>query len=283
MRGYPVFDDGGRLVGLAEFTQEVTARKRTEKQLLQLNQELEQRVRRRTAELSAANSELDAFAYSVSHDLRAPLRSLRGFAEALSEDFGPRLDDVGRDYLGRILSSAERMTGLIDGLLALSRATLADLERQEVNLTELAEEIVAELRAEDPGRRVEVRIAAGLCCTGDRALLRQVLHNLLANAWKFTRDEPDPHFDFGRLTPDEAAAIGRGREEVFFVRDNGAGFDMDYAKRLFEPFQRLHGADEYPGTGIGLATVRRIIRRHAGEVWAEGTPGQGATFYLTLP
>jgi signal transduction histidine kinase len=239
-----------------------------------LNTELEQRVIERTAQLEVANKELEAFSYSVSHDLHAPLRHIDGFSQALLKDHADQLDVEGQDYLRRVRVSAQRMAGLIDAMLALSRITRASLNREQVNLSLLAKAIVSDLRAAYPERDVEFAIHDALTANGDPQLLRIVLDNLIGNAWKFTAGQGRARIEFGALT--------RDGEIQYFVRDNGAGFDMAYADKLFGAFQRLHAATEFPGTGIGLATVSRIIHRHGGRVWAEGATGQGATFYFTV-
>ncbi len=236
--------------------------------------EAEDTLRRYASQLEAANKELEAFSYSVSHDLRAPLRSLDGFSQALLEDYHDRLDDTGRDFLQRVRAASQRMATLIDDLLSLSRVTRGELQVREVDLSALAGAAVAELQKSDPEREVSFTIAPDLVVRADPGLLRIVLQNLLANAWKFTGKRPRARVEVGAMAHD-------GRR-AFFVRDDGAGFDMAYAAKLFGAFQRLHASDEFPGSGIGLATVQRIIHRHGGEVWAEGTPGRGATFYFTL-
>jgi PAS domain S-box-containing protein len=260
--------------GLSIFFNDVTKRKQAEQEIQRLNTDLEQRVRDRTAQLEAANQELESFAYSVSHDLRAPLRGIDGWSMALVEDFSGQLDEEGRHYLGRVRSEAQRMGQLIDDLLRLSRVTRAPLERDSVDLTAVAQSIAGNLREIHADRRIEFTIQPGLTARGDARLLEVVLTNLLNNAAKFT----------GKLAE---AQIGVGRTEhegqpAFFVRDNGAGFDMAYARSLFGPFQRLHRASEFPGTGIGQATVQRIVHRHGGRVWAEAQVDRGATFYFTL-
>jgi PAS domain S-box-containing protein len=250
-------------------------RQQQERAIQSLNAELEERVRARTAELEAANKELEAFCYSVSHDLRAPLRTIDGFSQALLEDLGHQLkaDDVSN--LQRVRAGCQRMGQLIDDLLKLSRLSRAVITTQPVNLSALAEAVAAELRHTAPERQVEFHIAGNLQTAGDPQLLQVALMNLLGNAWKFTGQSSDALIEVG--------ARERGSlSTVFFVRDNGAGFDMKYADKLFAPFQRLHGQAEFPGLGIGLATVQRIIRRHGGRVWAEAAPGQGATFFFTL-
>jgi light-regulated signal transduction histidine kinase (bacteriophytochrome) len=226
------------------------------------------------AELTRANQELDAFAYSTSHDLRGPLRSIDGFSQALLEDYHDKLDDEGKDYLQRVRASSQRMGHLIDDLLKLSRVTRARMRAERVDLTRLAEGITEELARNEPGRVVEFVICRGLTAEGDESLLRIVLQNLLENAWKFTRNRAQSKVEFG------IAKLENG--PVYFVRDNGAGFNMAYSDKLFGAFQRLHSSSEFPGTGIGLATVQRIIHRHAGRIWAEGEVGKGATFYFTL-
>jgi signal transduction histidine kinase len=236
--------------------------------------DLEKRVAERTTELAVANRHLEAFSYSVSHDLRAPLRAILGFARALEDDWGPRLDAEGRNNLDRVLGSARRMGELIDGMLELGRAVRGDMRRIPIDLTALAGEVAAEVRDANPSRSVDLVIAAGLRTVGDPVLLRAVLTNLLGNAWKFTSHKPHARVEVGR----QDAGVG----EPFFVRDNGAGFDMRYAQKLFGVFQRLHGEEEFPGTGVGLATVERIISRHGGRIWAEAKPGEGATFFFTL-
>lgn len=235
---------------------------------------LEQRVRERTAELKAANEELEAFTYSASHDLRAPLRSIDGFAKVLEEDYAARLDDEGKDALRRMRGAAQRMGELIDGLLALSRLARSDMNVEVVDLSALARSIADELKSSEPGRSVAFEIPPQLEVRGDRRLLRALLENLLGNAWKFTRKHASARIVLG--------ATEKNGEPAYFVRDDGAGFDMAHAANLFAPFQRLHGVSEFPGTGIGLATVRRIVQRHGGRVWAEGAIDRGAVFYFTL-
>ena len=244
--------------------------------------DLEQRVRERTHDLEAVNKELETFSYSVSHDLRAPLRAVDGFGQILLEDYADKLDAQGLNYLQRMRTAAKDMSGLIDALITLARLTRADMRRAAVDLTDLARTTMAQLRAREPDRPADVVIVEDLSAEADPYLVRAVLENLLGNAWKFTGKTAHPRIEFGSFTqaPGDAAA---GHELVFFVRDNGAGFDMAYADRLFGAFQRLHDQTEFPGSGIGLATVQRIVHRHGGRVWAEGQVGQGATFYFTLP
>ncbi|HMA38083.1 MAG TPA: ATP-binding protein, partial [Chloroflexia bacterium] len=243
-------------------------------ELRQMNAALESRVRARTAELEAANRELEAFSYSVSHDLRAPLRAIDGFSQAVLDDYGGSLDDAGRQYLHRIRAAVQRMAELIDDMLRLARVTRSDMLRAPVNLSALAEQIAASLQQPTPERQVIFAIAPGICAEGDARLLRILLENLLGNAWKFTAKHPTATIAFG-VQPGTAPP-------VYFVRDDGAGFDMTYASRLFGAFQRLHDAGEFAGTGIGLATVARIAQRHGGRAWAEGAVEQGATVYFTL-
>lgn len=239
-----------------------------------LNDELEQRIADRTAELEASNRELQAFCYSVAHDLSTPLRGINGFSTILLEEYSDKLDETGKGYLLRMGAAAERMGQLINDLLELSRVTRRELHREKIDLSHLAHGIVKDLRQHDPARPVEAIIAENLQDEGDPILIRLALENLLGNAWKYTAKVPCPRIEFG-------SCISKG-ETVYFVRDNGIGFDMAYAHKLFIPFQRLHGIAEYEGTGIGLAAVQRIIFRHGGKIWAEGELGAGATFYFTV-
>ncbi len=234
----------------------------------------DEELRRYAAQLEAANAELDAFAYSVSHDLRAPLRSIDGFSQALLEDCGPTLEETARGHLGRVRAASQRMAQLIDDLLALSRVTRAELRREAVDLSLVADEVLAELRERAPARPVELAITPGVVTHADPRLARVVMENLLGNAWKYTRERDPARIEFG--------AEPCNGSTTYFVRDNGAGFDMAYAHKLFGAFQRLHSHAEFEGTGIGLATVQRIVRRHGGKVWAVGQVGQGATFSFTL-
>lgn len=261
--------------GIFVLSADVTDRKRAEQEIRNLNRELEQRVRERTAELEAANQELEAFSYSVSHDLRAPLRSIDGFTQALAEDYADRFDEQARDYTQRVRKAAQRMGILIDDLLRLSRVTRAEMHRQSVDLSAVALEVAGALRVTEPNREISIEVEAGLAGLGDPQLLRVALENLLGNAWKFTSRVAAPRIEFGATQQNGAT--------TYFIRDNGAGFDPQYAGKLFGAFQRLHSTEEYPGTGIGLATVQRVFLRHGGRVWAEGEVGNGATFYFTLP
>jgi signal transduction histidine kinase len=247
----------------------------TQSELRALNIHLEQRVRDRTAQLDSLNSELEAFSFSVSHDLRAPLRRIDQFSVALLEDYGDRLDDEGRLMLERLSAGCEQMSVLIDDLLRLSRVSRAELEYQRVDLGTIAAEVVAELRVAMPDHPVTVSIADGMVVHGDASLLRVVLQNLLSNAWKFTRGVTEPRVEVGVATLEGTPA--------FYVRDNGVGFDSTKADRLFRAFQRLHDSRDFEGTGIGLATVQRIVHRHGGRVWADSSVGNGATFWFTVP
>jgi PAS domain S-box-containing protein len=258
--------------GIVVNARDVTERTLAEQEVRRLNGELERRVRHRTAQLEASNSELEAFNYSISHDLRAPLRAIAGFSRILLEDYSGVLDEEGQDYLRRVRAASGRMGRLIDALLDLSRTTRGEMRRERVDLSALVVEIAGELEQSEPERHVDLRVEQGLVVEGDVRLLRVALESLLANAWKFTGDRPDPRVEFGAL----------GRAQAFFVRDNGVGFDERYADKLFAPFQRLHGEGEFEGTGVGLAAVRRIVHRHGGRVWAEGEVGRGATFYFTM-
>ena len=252
----------------------VEDQKEAEEQILRLNAELEQRVAERTAQLTAANQELEAFTYSVSHDLRAPLRSLDGFSAILMSDYNGQLDDGGRLYLARIQESVHRMAKLINNLLNLSRVSRTELTYQQVDLSVLVQNICAELQTLSPQRRVQLDISAGLIVAGDTDLLKIALENLLSNAFKFTSQCEQAVIQVGMLE--------QAGEKVYWIRDNGTGFDMAWADKLFIPFQRLHNAREFPGTGIGLSIVQRIITRHGGRIWPESEIGKGTTFYFTL-
>ena len=244
-------------------------------EIQRLNTDLEQRVAARTAELESINQELESFSYSVSHDLRTPLRAIDGFSQALLEDYAEQLDETAQDYLTRVRSGAQRMGRLIDDLLKLARVSRAPMVREHINLSDIATTILDELQSADTERTAHIQIAPQLKAVGDPHLIRIMLDNLLGNAWKYTSKSPEPRIRFEQN-------IHNGKP-CYCVADNGAGFDMAYADKLFGAFQRLHDAKEYPGTGIGLATVQRIIHRHNGKIWADSTPGEGSTFCFTLP
>jgi PAS domain S-box-containing protein len=269
------FDPDNLAAGITFTALDITERKRVEEEIRRLNAELEQRVAERTAQLEAANKEMEAFSYSVSHDLRAPLRSIDGFGRALLQDYAGCLDEPGQHYLHRIRAATLQMSQLIDDLLKLSRLTRSEICRGPVDLSALAQTIAVELQATRPERQVEWSIAPGLVVNADAHLMRIILANLLGNAHKFTAKHSTARIEFGMIEQEG--------QPVYFVRDDGAGFDMTYADKLFGAFQRLHSADEFEGTGIGLATVQRIVHRHGGRVWAEGAVEQGATVYFTLP
>jgi light-regulated signal transduction histidine kinase (bacteriophytochrome) len=239
-----------------------------------LNDELEQRVAQRTTELNNANRELEAFSYSVSHDLKAPLRAIHAYGRLLARDHEERLDSDGREILNKMIASAKQMAEKIDGLLILSRMMRDDLKREPIDLSQMASQVLELLQAGDSERVVTCDIAEGLVTKGDPAMLRNLLENLLGNAWKYSAKK-----QYARI---QVGAENRSGETVFFVRDNGAGFNMRFANKLFVPFQRLHPPSEFQGHGIGLATVQRIVHRHKGRIWAEAEEGQGATFYFTL-
>jgi signal transduction histidine kinase len=274
--GETVYAENGEPLRSLGTVQDVTELKQAEDRLHDYQEHLEELVDQRTRQVTATNQELEAFSYSVSHDLRAPLRAIDGFSQALLEDYAPKLDPTGRDYLQRVRTATQNMGRLIDELIALARATRAELRHETVDLSALGAAIAAELARADPQRQVAVEIEPDLVAEGDAPLLRLLLENLLDNAWKFTGKTPQARIQLG-------AAPGADGQRAFFVRDNGAGFDMAYADKLFSAFQRLHGPADFPGAGIGLATVQRIVRRHGGRIWAEAQPGRGATFHFTLP
>lgn len=270
-----ITDENDKPVGILSVSRDITQMKETKLELKRLNEELEERVKERTKELEFANRELAAFTYSVSHDLRAPVRSIEGFSEAVLEDYADNLDKQGRNYLERIALAGKRMNALIEDLLKLSRVTRQELHRDTVNLSAMVEAYAVHLQEGEENREVNFIIKPDLYGKGDGALLRIALDNLIDNAWKYTIESNPAVIEFGYKEADS--------EKVYYVRDNGIGFDMRHAEKLFGPFQRLHDSEEYPGTGIGLSIVQRIIERHGGEVWAEAEPGRGTTFYFTLP
>jgi len=268
-------DSAGKAHRMAGIVQDITERKEAEQQVLELNRTLDQRVLERTAELRGANEELDSFAYAVSHDLRAPLRAMSGFSQALVEDFGQTLPPGAHHYLNEIQLGSQRMGALINGLLRLSRCTRVELHRETVNLSALAERLLQQFQAAEPNRTIAWTVAPELAAHADPGLIEVVLTNVLGNAWKYTA-----HCAAGAIRVDGETG---SQETVLHIADNGAGFDMNHAERLFRPFQRLHREDEFPGLGIGLATVQRILHRHGGRIQAAATPGQGATFTIHLP
>jgi two-component system, sensor histidine kinase and response regulator len=247
---------------------------RAQQELRRYRSQLEMLVEERTTALTAVNRELEAFSYSVSNDLRAPLLAFDGLSQALLEDYGGELDKKAKDYLLRMRRASARMTSVFDGLQSLFRLTSGEIHRERLDVSKLANEIVDEVRSENPDRKVKVQVADGMTASGDKRLLRILLSNLINNAWKFTGLEAAPKIEIGTEIVDG--------ESRLFVRDNGVGFDMIYAHRLFGAFQRLHSQSDFPGAGIGLATARRIVNRHGGRIWAEGAVGEGATFYFVI-
>ncbi len=270
----PIRDFAGEILGVSEILRDITERKRAEQAIRELNASLETQVAERTAELAAANKELEAFTSAAAHDLRAPLRILNGFTEALQEECGETLSPDGRSFLGEILKASERMEGLIDGLLALSRCSRAELSYERLDITTLADLVLYELRHAQNTRSIECEVQPGLVGWGDVRLIMTTLRNLIGNAWKYTGHTDAPVI---RIYGEQ-----RDGRNWICVGDNGAGFDMQYGERLFKPFTRLHRQDEFPGHGIGLATVKRIVQRHGGDIAAEGRPGAGATFRFWL-
>jgi PAS domain S-box-containing protein len=271
----PLMDELGRYSGALAMVTDITPRRAAEEQIRQSNALLEQRIAARTEQLEFSNRELEAFAYTVAHDLRTPLRSISSFSEALVEDCAGQLDSLGRDYLRRITGGAKRMAELIDGILSLSRVNRTALDSRPCDLTAMAHAIVEQLQTLQPERSVRAFIQEGLVEQGDPRLLHSALENLLGNAWKFTRERPDARIEFS--STQDARGV-----RVYQVRDNGAGFDMAFQDKLFGVFQRLHTQEEFEGHGVGLAALQRIFRRHGGRVWGEGEPGRGACFRFTL-
>lgn len=270
----PVHDSEGRVIGASKIARDITERRMAEEAIRKLNAQLEERVVERTAQLEAANKELEAFSYSVSHDLRSPLRAMDGFSQALLEDYGPQLPEEAQQYAQTIRAGAQKMGALIDDLLAFSRLSRSALTVRSVKMNRLVNEVLEELEFQRRGKAVEIRCAELPDCEGDPALLKQVWVNLLSNAFKYTQNSAAPLV--------EIDSMEEGAETIYFVKDNGTGFDMRYAGKLFGVFQRLHRAEEYEGTGVGLAIVQRVIHRHGGRVWANAAVGQGATFSFTL-
>jgi len=263
------------IIGTVVTFVDITERVKTENELKRYRDELEQRVTERTARLTAVNRELESFSYSVSHDLRSPLRAIDGFSQALLDEYHDVLDIDGQHYLERVRNAAQRMGSLIDDMLNLSRVTRSEIKHEIVDLTALGWEVIDELQKREPQRKVEINIMPKISVKGDQSLLHIVLENLLGNAWKYTGEKKSASIEFGTEILEN--------ETVFYIQDNGIGFDMDYANKLFIPFQRLHSAEKFPGTGIGLATVARIIERHSGRIWADASPNRGARFRFTLP
>jgi light-regulated signal transduction histidine kinase (bacteriophytochrome) len=271
----PLRNEQGQVTGLVGISYDITDRLEAEEKIRQLNAELEQRVLDRTAQLEAANQELESFSYSVSHDLRAPLRGIAGFSRILLEEYAGRLDAEGKRYLNIIQNDTRKMGKLIDDILALSRLGRKNLRCAGFRMENLARKVFKELQELEPVRKVELRIEALPPAWGDRDMMRQVMMNLLANAFKFTRGREDAVI--------QVSGWREGAENVYCVRDNGVGFEMEYAGKLFGVFQRLHSEEQFEGTGVGLAIVERIIHRHGGRVWGEGKPGEGAAFWFALP
>ena len=264
-------DKNGKALRMTGVLLDITEQRATEEALRKLNLELEQRVEERTAAFAKKNKELEAFVYAVSHDLKVPLQAMMGFIEILMQNYRPHPNDIGGKFLGRLQSKVERMAELIDDLLMLSRVGRQKMERNQVNLSQLVSIIIADKKVEEPNRKVELEITPNLFAHVDVRFIKIVLENLLGNAWKYSRKKAVAHIQFGF------------NGKAFFIKDNGAGFDMKQAAELFQPFKRLHSEKEFSGTGIGLVTVQRVVERHGGEIWAEAKVNQGATFYFTLP
>lgn len=274
-RGSAVRGAGGEVVALEGFISDITERRSAQEEIARLNAELEERVRLRTAQLESANAELEAFSYSIAHDLRSPLTSIDGFSYTLVEACGDAVGDQGRHYLRRIRAGVRQMSDLTDAMLSLARLSRVDLRWETVDLAELARSVLAHLQEEEPQRDAALTVPRHLYAQGDPRLLAQVMANLVGNAWKFSASKAQTRISIG-------GELGDDGETVYFVADQGAGFDMAHASRLFSAFERLHSPSEFEGTGIGLALVQKIVSRHAGRIWAESRPGEGATFYFTL-
>jgi PAS domain S-box-containing protein len=274
MRTYLYKNKLGENIGMWAIIRNISERKKAEVEILRLNENLEMMVSERTKQLLAVNKELESFSYSVSHDLRAPLRALDGFSLAVLEDYGSKLDPNGTNYLNRIREASQKMAKLIDSMLILSKVTKADLIFTDVNLTEIAKDLASDFAKHNPDRVVTWKIEPGMTARADAELMKSTLENLLGNAWKFTSKHSKAIIEMGMLH--------ENGETVYFVKDDGAGFDMEYSSKLFGAFQRMHSTAEFEGAGIGLATVQRIISKHGGRIWAEGKPEGGATFYFTL-
>jgi PAS domain S-box-containing protein len=271
----PILDEGKNIIGFLAVQRDISERKHAEAEIQKLNSELENRIIERTAQLESAYKELEAFSYSVSHDLRAPLRSINGFSSALLKNYSDKLDEKGKKYLQFVNSATKKMNDLIEDLIGLSRVSRAVLNCSTVDLSLIVNNIISDLRKDDPSRSYEFIIEQGLSAECDKNLISIVIENLLRNSFKYSSKKPNTSIEFNVIKKD-------GEKNIFFVRDKGAGFNMKYAGKLFGPFQRLHSESEFPGTGIGLATVKRIINRHGGNIWAEGEIENGATFYFTL-
>ncbi|WP_455375888.1 ATP-binding protein [Kaarinaea lacus] len=271
---YPIKSET-QIVGAVVTFIDISDRKEVEKELKNYQEHLEEIVENRTEEIKLAYKELEAFSYSVSHDLRAPLRAIDGFSQVLAEDYESTLDEIGKDYLYRVRQAAQKMSQLIDDLLTLSRAMRSDISREEIDLANEAMDVISDLKETEPGRIVYFDVQKDMKAFGDPTLLRVVIQNLLGNAWKYTSKQQDAHIKFGYKQDNG--------ELVYYIEDDGAGFDMQFVDKLFHAFQRLHQPEDFPGTGIGLATVQRIISRHGGKIWANSSPQKGATFYFTLP
>ncbi len=274
-RGSAVRGAGGEVVALEGFISDITERRSAQEEIARLNAELEERVRLRTAQLESANAELEAFSYSIAHDLRSPLTSIDGFSYTLAEVCADAVGDQGRHYLQRIRAGVRQMSDLTDAMLSLARLSRVDIRWETVDLAELARSVLAQLQEEEPQRDVVLTAPRHLYAQGDPRLLAQVMVNLVGNAWKFSAGKAQTRIRIG-------GEPGNDGETVYFVADQGAGFDMAHASRLFSAFERLHSPSEFEGTGIGLALVQKIVSRHAGRIWAESRPGEGATFYFTL-